>query len=61
MKKKLRSASSVNEIQEIGSQLGMEFTEDTAKEYLEIILQNEPKSKVSPPPNNCEDGSNYKQ
>lgn len=40
--KKLRSASSVAEIQEVGSQLGMDFTEELAKEYLETINQDKP-------------------
>ncbi len=37
LKKKLRSASSVVEIQELGSQIGLDFTEELAKEYLETI------------------------
>ncbi len=37
LKKKLRSASSVAEIQELGSQLGLDFTKELAKEYLETI------------------------
>ncbi len=37
LKKKLRSASSIAEVKEIGSQLGMDFTEKLAKEYLETI------------------------
>ncbi len=37
LKRKLRSASSIAEIKEIGRQLGMDFTEELAKEYLETI------------------------
>lgn len=43
--RKLRSASSIAEIKEIGSQLGMDFTEELAKKYLETIMRN---SKGSP-------------
>lgn len=40
LRRKLRAASSIAEIKEIGSQLGMDFTEELAQEYLETISQN---------------------
>lgn len=42
LRRKLRAASGIAEIKEIGSQLGMDFTEELAQEYLKTISQNKP-------------------